>query len=134
VFVLDCSVAVCWFVNNQASAKTDLLLEQLHNGGALVPALWHWELGNVLVRAERRGFITAAQLTTTLENIKVLITTDTRNSRALNEVLNLARVESLTTYDAAYLDLAMQREIPLATLDEKLIRAAHRNRIKTLPV
>ncbi|MCY4245910.1 MAG: type II toxin-antitoxin system VapC family toxin [Gammaproteobacteria bacterium] len=134
MFVLDCSVAVCWFVKNQASAETDRLLEQLHDNGALVPALWHWELGNVLVRAERRGFITAAQLTATLENIKVLITTDTRSSRALNEVLNLARVESLTTYDAAYLDLAMQREIPLATLDEKLIRAARRNKVKTLPV
>lgn len=134
MFVLDCSVTVCWFVKNQASAETDRLLEQLHGGGALVPALWHWELGNVLVRAERRGFITTAQLTATLENIKVLVITDVGVDRALSEVLNLARSESLTTYDAAYLDLAMQRKIPLATLDGELRRAARRNKVKTLPV
>lgn len=61
------------------------------------------------------------------------ITTDGDGTRALKEVLTLARVASLTTYDAAYLELAMRRGIPLATLDKTLLRAAQKVQVKTLP-
>ncbi len=133
-FVLDCSIAVSWLVEDEAGPKTDQLLEQLHDGGALVPGLWRLELGNVLVRAEKHGRITAAQITAMVELVdKLPITTDTDDSRALKEVLSLARAESLTTYDAAYLELAMRHGIPLATLDKTLIKAAKRIKAKTLP-
>jgi len=133
-FVLDCSVAVSWFFTDEASLKTDQLLEQLHNGGALVPSLWRMELGNVLARAEKHGRMTAAQITATVELVnKLPITTDMDDSRALREVLSLARTKSLTTYDAAYLELAMRHRIPLATLDKILIKTASEMKVKTLP-
>ena len=67
VFVLDCSVASAWLFEDEATAETDALLDQLANGAALVPLHWRFELGNVLVQAERRGRITPAQVAASVE-------------------------------------------------------------------
>ncbi len=125
-FVLDCSVAVAWCFEDEASPETDAILERLREEGALVPALWHLELGNVLVQAERRQRLSAAETTTRLELIADLPirTDDETPGRALREVLTLARAEGLTTYDAAYLELAMRKGLPLASKDNELIKAA----------
>jgi len=95
-FVLDCSIAVSWLVADETSAKTDRLLERLRDDGALVPALWHLELGNVLARAKNHERITTAQIAAIVELVNRLsITADTDHSRALKEVLSLARAESI---------------------------------------
>ena len=135
-FVLDCSIAVAWLFDDEATTQTDDLLKQLRNSNAFVPNLWHLELGNVLIQAERRKRITRAQISTRLELISRLpIETDNEtDSRAFREILTLARTETLTTYDAAYLELAIRRGLPLATQDKILIRAANRIQIRTLPV
>ncbi len=135
-FVLDCSIAAAWLFDDEATTQTDDLLKQLRNGSAFVPNLWHLELGNVLVQAERRKRITSAQISTRLELISRLpIETDTEtDSRAFREILALARTETLTTYDAAYLELAIRRGLPLATQDKTLIHVANRIQIRTLPV
>ncbi len=126
--VLDCSVAVSWCFEDEASAETDALLERVRDEGAIVPALWHLELGNVLVQAERRRRLTAADTTARLELIADLPiqTDDETPPRALREVLTLARAEGLTTYDAAYLELAMRKGLALATRDRALAAAAMR--------
>jgi predicted nucleic acid-binding protein len=132
--VVDCSVAVAWCFEDEASAAVDAILERVRDEGALVPALWHLELGNVLVQAERRGRLTAADTTTCLELIATLpILTDGETpERALREVLTLARAEGLTTYDAAYLELAMRKGLPLASKDRALVAAADRAGIANL--
>ncbi len=136
-FVLDCSVALAWLFQDEAGPDTDQLLRELRDddSNAIVPDLWRLELGNTLTQAERRGRVTAAQLTTALELVRGLpITTDAEtDNRAFREILNLARTTSLTTYDASYLELAMRRGVPLATLDKALIRAARGVAVKTLP-
>jgi predicted nucleic acid-binding protein len=106
--VLDCSVAVSWCFEDEAAEETDALLERARDEGAVVPSLWHLELGNVLLQAERRGRINAADVTTRPALIGDLpILTDGETSlRALREILTLARAETLTTYDAAYLELS----------------------------
>ena len=133
--VLDCSVAVSWCFEDEASPDTDALLERVRDEGALVPALWHLELGNVLVQAERRKRLTAADTTTRLELIADLpiVTDEETPIRALREVLTLARAERLTTYDAAYLELAMRKGLPLATKDQALVTAAKRVGIMAIP-
>ncbi len=100
-----------------------------------MPGLWHLEIGNVLLQAERRGRITTSQISTRLELIASLpITTDAEtDNRAFREILTLARTQSLTTYDAAYLELAIRMGIPLATQDKALVRAANQIQIVTLP-
>ncbi|QSA96921.1 type II toxin-antitoxin system VapC family toxin [Methylococcus sp. EFPC2] len=134
-FVLDCSIAVSWCFEDEASAATDELLERVRDETALVPALWHLELGNVLLQAERRGRISTGDVTARLELLANLpIATDEETTtRALREVLTLARAEKLTTYDAVYLELAMRRGLPLATKDHALADAAKRVGIIVLP-
>ena len=135
MFVLDCSITVAWLFEDESTPQTDELLDRLKDSGALVPALWCLELGNVLARAERLNRITAAQIADCLDLLdRSPIVTDTETeSRAFREILTLARNEDLTTYDAAYLELAARRRLPLATLDKELIRAAHRIQVSTLP-
>ncbi len=134
-FVLDCSIAAAWLFEDEARPETDNLLEQLIDNSASVPSLWHLEIGNVLLQAERRGRITTSQISTRLELIASLpITTDTEtDSRAFREIMTLARTQSLTTYDAAYLELAIRQGIPLATQDKALVRAAAQTKVATLP-
>lgn len=124
--VVDASVALAWCFEDEASPATDAIAERVREEGAYVPSLWHLELGNVLIQAEKRQRITAAELTSRLELIGTLpILTDFEtSSRAWREVLALARVTKLTTYDAAYLELAMRRGLPLASRDTELTTAA----------
>ena len=135
-FVLDCSVAVAWLFDDEATPESDALLDRLKDGGAFVPALWRLELGNVLARAERRKRISAAQIVAFLALLDRLpIATDTETeSRAFREILALARAERLSTYDAAYLELAMRRGLVLATRDSALVHAARRVGVDTVPV
>ena len=135
-FVLDCSVAVAWLFDDEATPATDSLLDRLKDSRALVPSLWRLELGNVLSRAERHRRISAAHSAAALNLLDRLpITADTEtDNRAFREIRTLARTENLTTYDAAYLELAMRRGLELATRDRALIRAARRVQVQTLPV
>ncbi len=127
-FVIDCSVAVTWCFEDEATAASDGLLDRLGDAPAAAPAIWPLELGNVLVMAERRGRIDAAQLAecvALLRELPVAIDEETPQ-RALDEVLALARAEGLTTYDASYLELAMRLGVPLATQDRALRQAAEK--------
>ena len=93
-FVLDCSIAVSWCFEDEASEICDALLERVRDEGALVPSLWHLELGNVMVlQAERRGRVMSADVTNRLELIGELpiVTDDETPLRALHEILALAR-------------------------------------------
>ena len=135
-FVLDCSAAVAFLFEDEASPAADALLDRLKEDSAAVPALWRLELGNVLAGAERAGRISEPQLIAYLELVRELpIVTDTAtDERALREVLVLARKEGLTTYDAAYLELSLRLNVPLATKDVPLVSAAQRLGVDIIPL
>jgi predicted nucleic acid-binding protein len=126
--VIDSSAALSWCFEDEASPTSDALFERVRDHGAIVPGLWHLEVANVLLQAEKRGRITTADVAVRLELIARLpIATDDETSvRAWREILALAGAEGLTTYDATYLELAIRRSLPLQTKDEALIRAAER--------
>ncbi len=134
-FVLDCSIAVAWCFEDEATPQTDALLDRLRDAGAAVPALWHLEVGNALLQAERRERIPTARVAAFVDLLAGLpIETDGDTAtRALREVLALARAEKLTTYDASYLELAARRALPLATKDRALHQAAQRVGVPLLP-
>ena len=134
-FVLDCSIAASWLFEDEAAPETDALLRRLEVDKGLVPGIWRLEIGNVLVQAERRKRIAPAQVATFLRLVERLpiVVDEEMDDRTLERTLALARAEELTTYDAAYLDLAMRRGTELATLDKELIRAARRSGVATLP-
>ncbi len=102
---------------------------------ALVPGIWHLEIGNVLVRAERMKRVAKSRVAAYLNLLRRLaIETDTEtDERALRETLMLARECGLSTYGAAYLELATRRGVQLATLDRALIRAARYVQVETVP-
>lgn len=127
-FVVDCSIALSWCFEDEASPEMDQLFERVRDEGAVVPALWHLELANVLLQAEKRGRIAAGDVATRLDLIGALpITTDHEAaSRAWREILALARAERLTSYDATYIELALRRGLPLLTKDDALRDAAKR--------
>ena len=126
--VIDSSAALSWCFEDEVSPESDALFEQVRDQGAIVPGLWHLEVANVLLQAERRGRITTGDVAMRLELIAELpITTDNETTaRAWREILALARAEGLTTYDATYLELAIRRGLPLQTKNEALITAAKR--------
>jgi len=126
--VIDSSAALSWCFEDEASPETDALFERVRDLGAVVPGLWHLEVANVLLQAEKRERITGGDVTMRLDLIAALpITTDSETTaRAWREILALARAQGLTTYDAAYLELAIRRGLPLQTKDEALIGAAKR--------
>jgi predicted nucleic acid-binding protein len=126
--VLDASVALAWCFKNEATAAADRVLERLAVEAASVPALWHLEIANVLALSERRRRITPArsvEFIALLATLAIVVDEETP-SRALGRVLDLAREERLTTYDAAYVELAMRLGIPLASKDADLCNAAER--------
>ena len=127
--VIDSSAALSWCFEDEATPESDTLFERVRDQGALVPGLWHLEVANVLLQAEKRGRIATSDVATRLELIAELpIATDTETTaRAWREILALARAEGLTTYDASYLELAVRRGLPLHTKDEALIAAAERS-------
>jgi predicted nucleic acid-binding protein len=127
--VLDASVAVAWCFEDESTRFTEGVLDLLAAGTEVVtPAIWPFEVANALLVAERRKRITLAQVTALLQRIAGLrIWVDPiEPGTAFNQILSIARQSDLSEYDAAYVELALREALPLATLDDKLRRAATR--------
>lgn len=128
MFVLDCSVTMSWFFEGESenSAYADKVLERLKVEDALVPRLWHLEVLNVLLASERRRRVTPTDSDRFLEYLSLLpITTDPMPVTIQDrEVLGLARKYQLSSYDTAYLALAVGEELKIATQDRGLAAAA----------
>jgi predicted nucleic acid-binding protein len=133
-FVLDSSVALAWVLPDEGIPYADELLERLIDEGAVVPPIWPLEIGNVLLVALRRGRIRQEEFETMVEQLARLpIEVDIEaTDHALAGVLLLAAQLGLTTYDAAYLDLAQRRNLPLATLDKRLRAACATAKLEVL--
>jgi predicted nucleic acid-binding protein len=125
-FVLDASLALKWFLEDESDRKYSLeILARLSEQRALVPVLWFYEIGNGLVMAYRRKRITLEQADGFLNRLKALpIDAAQEEPTLILDLPVLARTHGLTTYDAAYLALASRLNLPLATSDSGLKRAA----------
>ncbi len=128
-FVLDASVALLWLVpqtNPTGVDYADATLNSLKESQALVPSLCALEIANVVAKVESKGIVTEAdsQRFITLLGRLNIVTDPATAAHALGDTLNLARRYKLSTYDAAYLELALRAGLPLATLDAGLTKAA----------
>ncbi len=133
--VLDASVAIEWFVKGQHSDAARLVAVRLLEDTAVVPQLWPLEIANVLTLAVRRGKIdpmTRSDALDALAGMSIEVDGETV-SRAWADTLVLADNHRLTAYDAAYLELARRRRMPLASLDQELIAAAGAEGLEVLP-
>jgi predicted nucleic acid-binding protein len=133
--VLDVSLSCAWCFADEASEATWAILSHLQTAEAHVPSLWLWETANVLIQAERRGRITAAAIRTFLSLLEALpIRVDHAGSATTwHDTLALARAHRLTSYDAAYLELALRLGVPLASRDQALQAAARVEGVPLLP-
>ena len=125
-FVLDCSVTMAWCFEDERTAATDALLDKLVAEGADAPSIWPLEVTNVLIGAARRNRISPAAANVAAQRIAALpVLIDLEGSRrAWDSLLQLAARYGLTSYDTCYLELALRKALPLATLDKALQRAA----------
>ena len=133
--IADSSVGMAWAVHSQASDATDTLLDEVAAGTPLiVPTLWPFEVANSLLVLMRRKKILAAERDRALAALARLpVTVDDEGPRlAWGKISELAAEHGLSVYDAAYLELAMRRKLPLASRDEALCKAAQVCRVKLL--
>jgi predicted nucleic acid-binding protein len=134
-FVADASVAVSWSIASQSSALTDRLLDDVANGGVIaVPPLWPYEVANSLVFLLRRRRIHKDDYAAARSLLnKLSVSIDEEGPRlAWIRVADLALEHGLTVYDAAYLELAVRKQLPLASRDSDLNQAARRCGVRTL--
>lgn len=133
--VLDNSVTMRWFFGDgkaQDLAYANTVLDAMNEAIAVVPAIWALEVANVIARAEAKSVITPERSRPFLEMLKRLnieVDEDT-SEHALSDTLRLARFHKLTAYDASYLELALRKHLPLATLDENLQKAATKSGVR----
>ena len=130
-FVLDASVALAWFLDDEQAPQADNVRARLVQDTAFVPQLWHLEVRNGLIIAERRGRLSATRMNECLEALKWLpIQTD--SEVVLEMVVSLSRMHKLSVYDAVYLELAKRRNAALASLDAALLRATVEEGVRLL--
>ena len=134
--VLDCSVTAAWVFVDETTEEVGQIFERVCEQGGWVPLLWRPEVANVLEMGVRRGRCGRGFVVDTLTDLEKLpITEDGDTSRhAWSSTLDLAARHQLTVYDAAYLELAIRRSLPLASIDKELRAAAERERVTLLAV
>jgi predicted nucleic acid-binding protein len=124
--VLDPSLALSWYFEDERTAEADALLDQVVDRGAVVPSLWRLEVANGFQSAIRRNRIDAAfrdAALAELATMEITVDSDT-DANAWTTTVRLSDRFKLTAYHAAYLELAQRRRLPLASLDQPLCRAA----------
>jgi predicted nucleic acid-binding protein len=138
-FVLDASIALAWAVDHPEPAGAREIRQSFLSGRiAIVPSLWVLEIANGLIQAERRGKLDLAEierargLYESMMSNYIEVQTDSPQG-SFREIQEIARKHQLTAYDAAYLFLALQHRLPLATLDGSLTVAAQKSGVAVLP-
>jgi predicted nucleic acid-binding protein len=133
-FVIDNSVVMTWCFKDENIQYSDFILNMLESFTAIVPSIWPLEVSNVLLVAERRKRISEADSTrfiTLLSELPIIVDQESPE-RMIKEIFALARKHNLSSYDASYLDLAMRKGLPIATLDKNLLAAAKRSEVSLL--
>jgi len=125
--VVDASVVAGWLLEDESNAYTEHVAEQVQSGVRLLaPNLLLWEVSNLLLTAEKRGRLDGSLAGPLLAKLAVLPWEWDKPAHfsVMDETIELGRSRGLTAYDAAYLRLAQERSLPLATQDKALLAAA----------
>lgn len=135
-FVLDCSVAMAWCFEDEVAEYSEKVFDSLAKLRAIVPPLWLLEVSNVLLLAQRKKRISKIQLVEfkdTLSQLPIHVDYSSIH-RSMSSVMQVAEETQLTIYDACYLELALHSKLPLATLDQDLIKVARQMNVKIFDI
>lgn len=135
MIVLDASLAAAWLLHEANAVPTTTLIDILSSEPLLVPAHWPTELGNALRRAVRTKRIVAAEVAPIVQRL-TLLDIDVASPAAASDIghfVHFALRHQLSVYDAAYVRLAAERQMPLATLDEAMKAAAQKLGVSVVP-
>lgn len=121
---VDASVTAAWFLPDEATPYTEAALQATANRAVWVPALWLLEMGNLLLSAQRRKRIDDDKRRELVQAAAALRLRVDREPVSMIEIDALAARHSLTSYDSAYLELALRRKLEIATVDAALLKAA----------
>lgn len=130
MFVLDASVTLAWALEDEASEYATKVLEILSGEDAIVPSLWIAEVANVLNVGLKRARIQKEALFTFTDDLSTLPIIIDRTPNTMGELLRISHLYDVTTYDASYLKVALDRQLPIATLDKVLRLAAEKAGVK----
>ena len=130
--VVDASIAATWALTEESTPWTRAVRTAVINEGMIVPWLFWFEIRNSLLTNERRGRIEATDSDKFLHDLFKMVVDFDSNPDGL-VVMSIARSHQLTAYDAAYLELASRRKLPLCTLDKQLIAAAPKSGVSLWP-
>lgn len=133
-FVIDNSVVMAWCFQDEINPYAEVVLDSLTESTAFVPAIWPLEVINVLLVAERQNRLHEAdsiRFITLLSRLPIQVDRSWPE-RLMKDLLSLGRTNNLSSYDAAYLELALRQGLPIATLDKGLINAARQVNIPVL--
>jgi len=134
-FVVDASIGIAWVHPAQATTQSQALLDAIAAGAVVrAPALWSLETANALLVLVRRGKLTEEERVTALAALAQLSVVLDHEMAALafGKLSELATRHGLSVYDAAYIELALRKKLPLACKDGPLRTAAKRSRVKLL--
>ena len=133
-FVLDASVTLAWCFKDESDVRAAKVLGHLSSTTGVVPSIWGLEVANALLVLRRRKRIEPEQYARARRALSRLAPrVDDEGPRgALGKISDLAEKHALSVYDAAYLELAIRRGLPLASRDADLNIAAKRSGVKTL--
>jgi predicted nucleic acid-binding protein len=125
VIVVDASSTLAWLFAEQEPVDW---LDRLLNGGIVVPALWRLEVVNVVLKKERQRLISEEQGLCFIRALDALDveSVEPPKARTLEELMLFSRPHQLSAYDAVYLELALNRQAALLSLDSNLLAAARR--------
>ena len=120
--VLDASVTLEWFLTEPDTSPAWDKVALLDQYTPVVPPIWQLEVANVLsMHVQRRGLPVDVARTALAELLALPLAIVDGGGPAA--VMQLSIDQGLTSYDAAYLDVAMRGGWPLVTFDRDLVRA-----------
>ena|SRR5581483_7380105 len=132
-FILDASVALTWLFKDERTKRTTSLLRRVVDEGAIVPPLWHYEISSGLLLGIRRKRLTVDIVRDRLNLlVRLQLEVDPHVPARFPAIVELAEAAQLTVYDATYLELALRQNLPLATNDGPLTKAAKSRNVVTL--
>jgi predicted nucleic acid-binding protein len=134
--VLDSSVTLAWLYSDEATPAVLAVFDRVILEGAFVPSLWPFEVANSLTMAVRQRRIAASERNDSLTDLASLPIEADRETEAhaWGKTTQLADRHELSVYDAAYLELALRRQLPLARLDSDLSGAASTEGVQVLGI